>query len=143
MPRAPGKKRVSKAPASPDETGSSCPFFAEWDRSPEGKQKRADEVRATIPDEVAAQVQGWVVSELSHSFCQWEGSSAKPRTKMQLDEAVYRLANVHPFGIYRARIVFENGAWIRFGGMEFTEFTPAPSESGTDDGTGRKDAARR
>jgi hypothetical protein len=141
MPRAPGKKRVPKAPAPPDESESSCPFFADWDRSPEGKQKRADEVRATIPGEIAAQVQGWFVSELSHSFCQWEGSSAKPRTKMQLDEAVYRLANVHPFGIYRACIMFENGAWIRFSGRGFVEFTPAPSENGPGDGTGHKDAA--
>lgn len=75
--RTHGKKRVSKARAIPEETGSPCPFLADGDRSPAGKQKRADELRATVPTEVAAQVQGWVVSELAHSFCQWEGAKAR------------------------------------------------------------------
>ena len=122
-------KRLSNVETAPERTGSSCPFVAGWDHSPAGKQKRADTLRATIPPEVAAQVQGLIVLELGLCIAKFAAVTKKPEERMELDEAVYRLANGSPLGMLNAFIEFENGEKIWFECMKFLKFIPAPRKS--------------
>jgi hypothetical protein len=123
------RKDVENTASGLEDTGSSCPFDAGYDRSPEGKQMRADELRATIPAEVAAQVRGLIVSELGLCIAKFAAMTTKPKVDIQLDEAVYRLANGHPLGMLSACIEFRDGAKLNFETMRFIKFTPAPSTS--------------
>lgn len=120
---------VAKTESTPTETESSCPLWAGWDRSQAACRKRADELRATIPAEVAEQVHGLIVSELGLCIAKFAAMTGKPKSRIQLDEAVYRQANGHPLGMLYAYIEFENGAKITFESMRFKDFTPAPAKS--------------
>lgn len=125
------RKRAHKSECPTANAGSSCPCCAGWDQSPAAEQKRAAELRATIPTEVAAQVQGLFVAEFGLCIAKFVAKTVKPRKRFQLDEAVFRLANGSPLGMLCAFIEFENGSKIRFEVMHFKDFTPAPTERGT------------
>ena len=120
-------ENTSTTEAGLEQNGSSCSFCADWDGSPEARQKRADELRATIPAEVAGQVSGLIVADLGLCFAKFAAVTEKPKSRIQLDRAVYRLANGHPQGILCAYIEFENGAKIKFDVAGFKEFIPAPA----------------
>ena len=111
-----------------DESGSSCPFMAGWDQSDAACRNRTDALYATIPCEVAAQVRELAVAEFGLCIAKFVARTVKPKTKMLLDEAVFRLANGSPLGIYCAFIEFTDGAKVRFEGMKFKDFTPGPGE---------------
>lgn len=118
---------LSEAASETNSAGSACPFDPDWDRSASACQQRADQLLATIPPSVAKKVQGLAVSELGHSISKFDGITGKPKKKMLLDEAVYRLANGHPLGLLYGFVRFRNGATVRFENMRFDSFQPPRS----------------
>jgi hypothetical protein len=72
-----------ESPAASDEEESSCPFFADWDCSPAGKQKRADGLRATIPPDVATKVDGVAVADYTLCICKLAATTRKPQVRIE------------------------------------------------------------